>query len=41
MPIEAKFHVEPQSDGLMKVSTNGLCHMHKDSTNFCSNNDPG
>ena len=22
-PIEAKFHVEPQLDGIMKVSTNG------------------
>ena len=28
-PIEAIFHVEPSWDGIMKVSTNGLCHMTK------------
>ena len=29
-PIETKFHVEPPWwDGVMKVSTNGLCHMTK------------
>ena len=28
-PIEAKFHLEPLWDGVMKVSTNGLCHMAK------------
>ena len=28
-PIEAKFHVEPQWNRGMKVSTNGLCHMAK------------
>ena len=28
-PIEAKFHVEPPWNGVMKVSTNGLCHMTK------------
>ena len=28
-PIEAKFHVEPPLDGIMKVNTNGLCHMTK------------
>ena len=27
--IEAKFHVEPPWDGIMKVSTNGLCHLTK------------
>ena len=28
-PNEAKFHVAPQWDGGMKVSTIGLCHMTK------------
>ena len=28
-PIEAKFHMEPPWDGMMKVNTNGLCHMTK------------
>ena len=28
-PMEAKFHVEPLWDGVMKVSTNGLCHKTK------------
>ena len=27
--IEAKFHVQSPWDGIMKVSTNGLCHMTK------------
>ena len=27
-PIEAKFHVEPPWDGVMKVNTNGLCHQN-------------
>ena len=27
--IEAKFHVEPPLDGVMKVNANGLCHMTK------------
>ena len=27
--IEAKFHVEPPWDGIMKMSTNGLCHIAK------------
>ena len=31
-PIEAIFHVEPSWDGIMKVSTNGLCHMTKMAT---------
>ena len=28
-PTEAKFHVEPPWDGVMKMNTNGLCHMAK------------
>ena len=28
-PIEAKFPVEPPWNGIMKVSTNGLCHIPK------------
>ena len=31
-PVEAKFHVEPPWDGIMKVNTNGLCHMTKMAT---------
>ena len=27
--VEAKFHVEPPWDGVMKKNTNGLCHMTK------------
>ena len=29
MPIEAKFHVQPPWDRVIKLSTNGLCHMTK------------
>ena len=28
-PIEAKFHVEPPWARIMKLDTNGLCHMTK------------
>ena len=28
-PIEAKFYVKPPWNWVMKVSTNGLCHMSK------------
>ena len=35
--IEAKFHVEPPCDGVMKVSTNGLYHMTKMATMFIYN----
>ena len=31
-PIEAKFHVEPPWDRVMKWNTNGLCHMTKMAT---------
>ena len=26
-PIEAKFHMEPPSNRIMKVNINGVCHM--------------
>ena len=31
-PIEATFHVEPPWDRIMKVRTNGICHMTKMAT---------